>query len=817
MSEVSLNIFPAQVKCKTLFIIVFLLVFLAPGLSAQINDTFHINIQTTDSTGDIVTGTFNFAFNVTESSNQTVCENPVYNHSSTQATDTRGIVSLYLPTVGSGGGNLSALNFDKQYYLCYSRDGELKDVSQLGRVPYSFRATQVNLSEIDIDSNLTLGDFNVSASSGFFDFLGEVGNRITGLFIQDINASGDVDVTGNVSANWFFGAFNWIVGPDSQLYLDFNGTQLDFNESNLNGTIDSRISEGQGDLHVNMSDYWNTGDRSALRNISEIMGSWFVNDLNWINFTDGDGRYVLLTDEPDLNVNRSEWWRTDEGDLDNVGDLLGSWISNDLAWINFTEGDTRYLLITDEANLDVNSSNFWRTNEGNKENVEDILGSEITNDLNWINQTVGNQTYVLRGGDTVSGDYLFNNNFEIGQNLTVGTNLLFADTNSNLVGIGTVTPQNKLNVVGDINGTQTVYAGEFSGPINWTFLQNYPNACPAGQAVQQIGDTLTCIDVDPENVVNGSGTLNTIPRWVAGNELGDSIISQDAGASEVTISGNLNINDLLADGDINVTGRLDVGTDLGVSGDASVSGSADVDGNLTIGTNALFVDSDGNVVGIGTVDPSHELNVIGDANVTGTVFADSFVESGENLSDKYVLKAGDTMTGGLIIAGSNSDGVALNVTGNFIVNESSGKIRIPGLSASRLLALDSSNDVENTNLVAWIDGTANQISVSDDGSGGVILSLPQDINTTSSPTFSQLTLSALTQGSVLFSGPGGLISQNNANFFWDNDTGRLGIGTNNPQNELNVEGDANVTDNLYVGDTRIFTDANGDTIFRLNG
>jgi hypothetical protein len=64
------------------------------------------------------------------------------------ATDSRGIVSIYLPTAGSGGGNLSELSFDQQYYLCYSRDGSLEDVSQLSRVPYSFRATQVNLSEI---------------------------------------------------------------------------------------------------------------------------------------------------------------------------------------------------------------------------------------------------------------------------------------------------------------------------------------------------------------------------------------------------------------------------------------------------------------------------------------------------------------------------------------------------------------------------------------------------------------------------------------------------------------------------------------------
>src|SRR3989344_656818 len=148
--------------------------------AAAINDTFHINLQTTYSNGSIQTGTFTFGFNITESSSASCLTPIVYNHSTSLATDTRGIVSLYLPTTGSDGGNLSSLDFDKQYYLCYYRDGTLKDVSQLGRVPYSFRATQVNLSELSIDSNLTLGSFNISSNYGLFTDL----NATASIFAQ---------------------------------------------------------------------------------------------------------------------------------------------------------------------------------------------------------------------------------------------------------------------------------------------------------------------------------------------------------------------------------------------------------------------------------------------------------------------------------------------------------------------------------------------------------------------------------------------------------------------------------------------------------
>ena len=47
--------------------------------------------------------------------------------------------------------------------------------------------------------------------------------------------------------------------------------------------------------------------------------------------------------------------------------------------------------------------------------------------------------------------------------------------------------------------------------------------------------------------------------------------------------------------------------------------------------------------------------------------------------------------------------------------------------------------------------------------------------------------SSYTSGSVIFS-DGTNLAQNNANFFWDNTNGRLGIGTNAPTSKLNIAG-----------------------------
>jgi hypothetical protein len=65
---------------------------------------------------------------------------------------------------------------------------------------------------------------------------------------------------------------------------------------------------------------------------------------------------------------------------------------------------------------------------------------------------------------------------------------------------------------------------------------------------------------------------------------------------------------------------------------------------------------------------------------------------------------------------------------------------LSGLTASRLVATDGAKGLASVAaLTSWIAGTANQVTVTDDGDGTVTLSLPQDIHTGASPTFAGLT------------------------------------------------------------------------------
>jgi len=88
-----------------------------------------------------------------------------------------------------------------------------------------------------------------------------------------------------------------------------------------------------------------------------------------------------------------------------------------------------------------------------------------------------------------------------------------------------------------------------------------------------------------------------------------------------------------------------------------------------------------------------------------------------------------TITGNLDVGGD------LDVTGDFDVG---GTLTLDGLTASKLVATDTSKGLESVDLVNWITGTVNRVTVADDAAGGVVLSSPQDTHTEATPTFAGL-------------------------------------------------------------------------------
>ncbi|KKN54817.1 hypothetical protein LCGC14_0588710, partial [marine sediment metagenome] len=110
-------------------------------------------------------------------------------------------------------------------------------------------------------------------------------------------------------------------------------------------------------------------------------------------------------------------------------------------------------------------------------------------------------------------------------------------------------------------------------------------------------------------------------------------------------------------------------------------------------------------------------------------------------------------------------------------------------------------------VLAALTGTTNQITVTN-GVGSITLSTPQDIHTTASNfTVAGATISDLTQGSVVFAGASGAISQDNSNLFWDDTNNRLGVGVNSgfdPRVGITISGDMDILHTATEPDDHAF-------------
>ena len=238
--------------------------------SEPISEDLHLNIQTTHSNGTIFPGTFNFVFNISTTSD---CNNIIYSNSTILTTDTRGIISYYLPSV--------SLNYSEQYFLCYYRNNVLIDSSKIVRSPYSFTAKNVSLSGVIPDTNFYLIGYNMTATYYF-------GN---GSYLVDVNdtlsqlscANEQVVKWNTTSGLWYCsdvsapGAGDIDAVNTDGLYLTGGQTSgtvnLVFNETRLNRTIDSRISN------------YNVSFFNWISNVLSSIGNWSADKSNYYNTT----------------------------------------------------------------------------------------------------------------------------------------------------------------------------------------------------------------------------------------------------------------------------------------------------------------------------------------------------------------------------------------------------------------------------------------------------------------------------------------------------------------------------------------------------
>ena len=157
-----------------------------------------------------------------------------------------------------------------------------------------------------------------------------------------------------------------------------------------------------------------------------------------------------------------------------------------------------------------------------------------------------------------------------------------------------------------------------TGTVPWARLDDYPTGCAANEAVQVIGDTLTCIDLPtvPTDNITGSGTANYLAKFTGTNTIGDSPIYID-------VDGNVGIGTATPGAKLEVASPVSgVALKVGrVSGQPSIQGTSDwfiLDNagasplalNYWSSSNVVLAQGGGNV-GIGTAEPKGKLDVRG--------------------------------------------------------------------------------------------------------------------------------------------------------------------------------------------------------------
>lgn len=197
--------------------------------------------------------------------------------------------------------------------------------------------------------------------------------------------------------------------------------------------------------------------------------------------------------------------------------------------------------------------------------------------------------------------------------------------------------------------------------------------------------------------------------------------------------------------------KLEGDTMTGQLGSTVVTGTAPMDvASLTLNTNFNADMVDGQHLSV-TDTPTFDGVILSSLTANRLVSSDGT----KALVSVAALTAWVTGTTNQIIVTDDGDGTITLSTPQDIHTGATPEFisaKFSGLTASRLLRLGATNIVASvTDFTVWIAGTANRVSVADDGDGSVTLTTPQDTHTGASPTFVAATLSGLTASRLMAS------------------------------------------------------------------
>jgi hypothetical protein len=671
-----------------LAVIILSFIFASGFLSAtDVANNIPIQIQTLDSSGNVITGTFIFQINI---SNSVTCSPVLYSDTTTKTTDSRGVVSYSLENVN--------LAFDEQYWFCYYRDGVLKETIKASRVPYAFRARNITSSGIVFDSDVNTGSYNFATA----------GNATANYFYG--NGSQLTGITGGSGISWAT-AINGTLALNSSLadyYLNSNpfGFYNSTNPPPSSGGISGLGTYGyipmwNSTSSINNSNIFQLGSNvgigtstpgyplHVLKAASDPNSPIDVLVVETTGSSTGGGPSILFKDPP---FTASEMAR-----ISSLYEYTGNYLGT-LAF--FTNGGslTEKMRIIGNGNVGIGTST--------PQNALNVIGDINATGLLYGN---GSQLTNLPAGT----ETLWNANYStflthitwanvMNNTLATWTQVMNGSVSSGGSGVptGAISAFNLSSCptgwtsIGTVNGTGVVDSGNNSNGYyikfsDGTMMQRgwgYVYGNGGNYVTKVINYPIAFIDNNYDIVASSIGfkadTGGTTPPTNQRNISGADIQFVASASSNNLTSATIFVSGLqAADGVTNyamstnqdylfswtATGRW---TNAGVSYVTCQKNAEDTPVSNTIwgtsGSNA-FVQNTSLNVGIGTTSPSNKLNVVGNTNLTGNLTVGTGTDFLTILSDgastflssayNFVFNRSATIQGNLTVTGS------LNVSG----------------------------------------------------------------------------------------------------------------------------------------------------------
>src|SRR3989338_5083371 len=421
-----------------------------------------------------------------------------------------------------------------------------------------------------------------------------------------------------------------------------------------------------------------------------------------------------------------------------------------------------------------------------------------------------------------TGSVLFaNSSGEIAQD---NTNFFWDDT-GNKLGIGTASPDGKLQVTGAVvgkalaifneTGDQDILVASAGGVTQATLSRTGDLTLVGDIAVN--GDTITAdgaLTIDSSSYVR-IGDTNT-PGSASGDD--DLFVESDLEVDGVIYAHGNSIQSSTAEAlslsadDVSVVGCLNVGsaTECTTQGNVQLSGILDVNGGdgsdfagavtfnddvtLTLaGTENLALTSDL----AGTVDV---INITGtpsgSANTAYGIYLDQADSANANGYDASLVIDNSDVTGATI-----ADGILFQSAGSGFTDfidtpssvfkvDGSGNITGVGGTFTGTIAANGDTITSDSNLTISATGYTRIADSATPGSatGDDDLFVESDLEVDGVLYLDGTLDTSFTAGSVVFAGTSGVLAKDNTNFFWDDTANKLGIGTASPDGKLQVTG-----------------------------